>query len=133
MNSHKILVVDDDPLLVKIVSANLRAGGFTVSTAADGGSALGMIRDTKPDLVLLDVNFPPDVANGGGVAWNGILLMNWMRQMSDLRVPVVIMTAREDSEIESKAMAAGAVGFLRKPFRSEVLLSFIRKTLATPA
>ena len=130
MNSHKILIVDDDPLLVKIVSTNLRAGGFAVSTAADGGCALGMIRETKPDLVLLDLNFPPDVANGGGVAWNGILLMNWMRQMSDLKVPVVIMTASEDSEIESKAMAAGAVGFFRKPFRSEVLLSFICKTLA---
>src|SRR5262245_42052462 len=115
MNGRKILIVDDDKLILKLLSTRLKASGFDVSTAEDGSSGLGLLRDTQPDVVLLDVGFPPDVSHGGGVAWDGILVLNWIRQTSNTKVPIIVITATGSPDMRAKALAAGAAGFLEKP------------------
>jgi CheY-like chemotaxis protein len=66
MNGKKILVVDDDPVFTKAISFRLKAEGFEVITALDGGEAVSAMRRHKPDLLVVDIFFPPDVAHGGG-------------------------------------------------------------------
>ena len=130
MNAPKILIVDDDVMFLKVVSTKLKASGFLVLTAEDGSSALGLMREFQPDLILLDISFPPDVAHGGGVAWDGIQLMNWIRQTLNAKVPIVIITAIENIEVRTKAMAAGAAAFLQKPVGGE-LIEVIRRILSS--
>jgi CheY-like chemotaxis protein len=67
MNNKKILIVDDSLVFLTAVSKLLQAKGYQVLTAEDGAAALSAVRREKVDLILLDINFPPDVAHGGAV------------------------------------------------------------------
>src|SRR5215467_1987686 len=93
VSGKKILIVDDSVIILKTLSAKLRSSGYQVFTAADGSQAVSTVRRERPDLILLDINFPPDVGHGGGVAWDGFLIMNWLRRMDEaVNTPVVIIT-----------------------------------------
>src|SRR5271165_3567098 len=99
MNCKRILVVDDDPVFVKAISLKLRSEGFDVLTAEDGGSTLSAVRQGKPDLILLDILFPPDVPHGGVVSWDGFDIAAWLRRMGGLAdVPVILITAADPAE-----------------------------------
>src|SRR6185503_7573559 len=74
-----ILVIDDNLVFQKAMLMKLRSRGYDVMTAEDGSAASAAMRRLKPDLILLDMNFPPDVANGGGIAWDGFLILRWLR------------------------------------------------------
>jgi hypothetical protein len=63
----KLLIIDDDAVVLKTTAMQLQAAGYAVVTASDGSSAIQAVRKEKPDLILLDLTFPPDVAHGGGV------------------------------------------------------------------
>ena len=127
MSSRKILIVDDDAVILTALRMKLASAGFSVLTEQDGSSAVTVMRHMKPDLVLLDVTFPTDIL---GTAWDGFLLMNWIREKSKVKVPIIIMTASEGVEVQQKAEAGGAAGFFRKPIDSERLVNCIRITLA---
>ena len=74
------------------------------------------MREKRPDVILLDINFPPDVAHGGGVAWDGFVLISWLGRMEETRnTPIIVITGEVPEKCEAKARASGAVGFLRKP------------------
>src|SRR5712672_2440834 len=119
MNRKKILVVDDSPVLLKALSMKLTAEGYDVLTAEDGGGAVNLARREKPDLILLDISFPPDVAHGGGVAWDGFLIMNWLRRLDEAKnVPVIFVTGADPSKYRDRALKAGAANFLSKPIKS---------------
>src|SRR5258708_40169911 len=91
MSRKKILVVDDNVVIQKMLSMKLKISGYDVVIAADGGEAVSAVRTQKPDLVLLDISFPPDVAHGGGVAWDGFLIMDWMRRIDGAaHIPIII-------------------------------------------
>src|SRR5690242_5558332 len=66
----RILVVDDNKVILKAMAMKLKSSGYEVLMAEDGSEAVSTARQQKPDLILLDINFPPDVAHGGGVAWD---------------------------------------------------------------
>jgi len=126
----RILVVDDNALIVKTVAFKLKSAGFDVLTALDGGEAVSTVRKEKPDLILLDLSFPPDVAHGGGVAWDGFLIMNWIRRMDDAKhIPIIIITGGDPIQYEKKCMDAGAIAFFRKPLDHDGLVGAIRRTL----
>src|SRR5258708_40107678 len=78
MSRKKILVVDDNVVIQKTLSMKLKIKGYDVLIAADGGEAVSAVRTQKPDLVLLDISFPPDVAHGGGGEWGGFLFLGWV-------------------------------------------------------
>lgn len=134
----KILLVDDNRVIVKTLSTKIRTSGYEVLTAEDGAGAISAARQQKPDLMLLDVNFPPDVPHGGGVAWDGFLIMDWLRRLEEAkRIPVIIITGSDPASYKDRALAAGAVNFLPKPVKPEELLAAIRQALgeapASPA
>jgi len=127
--THKILIVDDDQVILKALSLKLSANGFEVFTAADGSDAIAAMREAKPDLVLLDINFPPDVFHPAGVAWDGFQLMTWLRMVAGKAIPIILMTAGEADDQRNAALAAGANEFFQKPFQPAALLAAVKRAL----
>jgi CheY-like chemotaxis protein len=123
----KILVVDDDAVVVRALSFKLRGKGYQVLTAIDGSEAVASIRKDRPDLVLLDIHFPPDV---GGVSWDGFRVIEWVHHMDEeQRIPVVVITGGKPEEYEQRSEAIGAAAFFHKPINHDELLKTIHKLL----
>ena len=127
----KILVVDDNEIVIKSITLKLQGAGYQVITAMDGSEAVAMARREMPDLILLDVSFPPDV---GGVAWDGFRIMEWFHRLDTAkRIPVIVITGSEEPKTKERATAAGAVAFFQKPLEHDYLLKVIRATLGETA
>jgi CheY-like chemotaxis protein len=134
MSRKKILVVDDSQIILTAISMKLAASGYEVVTAEDGGSAVSAVRQERPDLILLDISFPPDVAHGGGVAWDGFLIMEWLRRVPEAReIPIIVITGGDPSKYKDRALAAGAVSFFHKPINNDELLTVIGQVLGSNA
>lgn len=131
MNRKRILIVDDSFVVLKTMSMKLTANGYDVVTAEDGSGAVSTVRKEKPDLILLDLSFPPNVAHGGGVAWDGFTIMTWLRRLEEARnIPIIVITGGDPVKYKDRALAAGAVNFFLKPINNDELLTVIRETLA---
>ena len=119
----KILIVDDDPITLKTASVKLQAEGFAAVTAADGSEAMTRIRDDNPDLILLDIVFPPDI---GGVAWDGFVLLQWLRTLGPGKMPVLLIST-DAARYEDRVLTSGALGIFDKPLDYEQLLPTIKQ------
>src|ERR1041385_2715830 len=123
-NGKKILVVDDNEVILKTLSLKLTANGYNVLTAMDGSAAVACARRDKPDLIVLDISFPPDVAHGGGVPWDGFLIINWLRRIDEMKkTPVIVITGAEPARNKDRSLASGAIGYFQKPLDHSGLLS----------
>jgi len=130
MNRKKILIVDDSAIILRALSMKLKSSGYDVLTAADGSEAVAAARQQKPDLILLDLSFPPDVGHGGGVPWDGFLIMDWMRRFEEAKnIPVIVITGGDPAKYKERALASGAVSYFQKPVDNDKLLAMIRQTL----
>jgi CheY-like chemotaxis protein len=128
--SKKILVVDDNEVIVKTISVKLKSAGFQVFTAMEGAEAVALVRKQKPDLIVLDISFPPDVA---GVPWDGFRIMDWLHRVDESKkIPIIVITGGNGDKDKERALAAGAVGFLAKPIDHDELLKLVRASLAAP-
>jgi CheY-like chemotaxis protein len=117
-------------VILKSISMKLTANGYDVVTAEDGSEAVGAARRAKPDLILLDLSFPPDVGHGGGVPWDGFLIMDWLRRLDEAKdIPIIVITGGDPAQYKDRALAAGAVSFFHKPINNDELLTVIRQTL----
>lgn len=129
-NGKKVLIVDDSPIILKTLSNRLRAEGYTVLTSADGGNAVSTVRKERPDIILLDINFPPDVAHGGGVPWDGFLILNWLRRMDEaVNTPVIVITGEDPNRLKNRFLAAGVSAYYQKPIDCDGLVNEMRKLL----
>jgi CheY-like chemotaxis protein len=127
----KILVVDDNEIVIKTITLKLQGAGYQVLTAMDGSEAVAMARKESPDLILLDISFPPDV---GGVPWDGFRIMEWFHRLDTAKkIPVIVITGSEEPKTKERATAAGAVAFFQKPLEHDYLLKVIRATLGEAA
>ncbi|HET9650194.1 MAG TPA: response regulator transcription factor [Microlunatus sp.] len=113
-----ILVVDDDPAIVRTLRINLRARDYDVQLAYDGRTALQILAEEPPDAVLLDLGLP-DI--------DGVGVLRRLREFSD--VPVVVLSARHTSDDKVEALDLGADDYVTKPFGMEELLARIRAAL----
>lgn len=109
------LVVDDDPAIRRTLVINLRARGYDVEAAADGRSALQIVEERMPDVVLLDLGLP-DI--------DGVSVLGRLRSHS--AVPVLVVSARNLADDKVEALDLGADDFITKPFDMEELLARIR-------
>ena len=124
-----ILVVDDNNVVLKAFELKLKALGFKVITASDGSSAVSTARQEHPDLIVLDINFPPEVG-GTGLQWDGFNIMEWMRRFREVaEIPVIIITSGDPAKYRARAMAAGAAAFFQKPINHEEFLVAVRRIL----
>ena len=127
--AKKILVVDDDELVLRVLTTKLNAAGFQTATARDGAGAVQAARNEVPDLIVLDITFPPpeDVY---GVMWDGFLVMEWLQRMDESRhIPVIVISGVEPSELDDRSKAVGAVAVFHKPIDHDQLLEAIHKVL----
>ena len=129
-NAKKILVVDDDRVIVKTLSMLLTANGFTALTASDGPGAASIVEREKPDLILLDIQFPPDAMNIGGALQDGFFIIEWLRRMGEAGdIPIIIISASTSHKDQKRAMEVGAVAYFSKPIDRLALLTTIRNVL----
>ncbi len=130
-NGKKILVVDDDPVFLRATAMKFESNGFAVITATDGSGAIQAARREKPNLLVLDVNFPPDVASGGSVPWDGFRILSWLRRFDDFKItPVVMASIGDPVEYTRLAIRSGATAFFHKQMNPNQLLSIVNVTLA---
>src|SRR5215472_6479153 len=127
---RRILLVDDNKIILKTTGAKLKEAGYEVITAEDGGSAIRQVRQLKPHLILLDLNFPPDVGHGGGIPWDGLLILNWLRRSDGMqKVPVIVITGGDLEKYKDKWVEAGIQDIFLKPIDHNALLAAIRWNL----
>jgi two-component system OmpR family response regulator len=117
--SHRVLVVDDEPNIVDVISMALRYQGFEVAEAGTGAEALSQVRAFRPHLIILDVMLPDmegfDVAERLGAQRTG--------------VPIIFLTARDSTEDKVRGLTTGGDDYVTKPFSLEELVARIRTIL----
>ena len=116
----KVVVVDDEPTILALVSAILRPVGVDVATAVDGEAGLALAQLVKPDVVFLDIMMP---------RMNGYEVCRALKA-GPASPKIVMITARTSTEDELAALAAGADDYLRKPFRAEDILRAVGHPVA---
>jgi two-component system, OmpR family, KDP operon response regulator KdpE len=115
---RKILVVDDESQITRVLRHILNAHGYAVRSADDGWSALELFRDWHPDLVITDLNMPE---------MDGLELCEEIRKVS--QVPIIVLSVKGDESTKVGALDAGADDYVTKPFGTEELLARVRATL----
>lgn len=118
MSKVKILVVDDEPRYLKLVSYNLEAGRYEVITTASGEEALALVARTNPDLVILDLRLP-DI--------DGYEVCTRIREFS--LVPIIMLTARGEEREKVQGLRLGADDYVTKPFSAEELMARVEAVL----
>lgn len=118
MGAAKILVIDDEPSILNLVTAYLKPEGYEVYTATDGPGGLKAARVYKPDLVVLDINLP---------GLDGISLLAQLRRESD--VYVIMLTARSEETDKIVGLSVGADDYVTKPFSPRELVARIKAAL----
>ncbi|GIH03646.1 DNA-binding response regulator [Rhizocola hellebori] len=111
----KVLIVDDEPQILRALRINLRARDYDVQTAADGGSALESAAAYLPDLIVLDLGLPD---------MDGVEVIRRVRGWTD--APIIVLSGRAGSEDKVKALDAGADDYVTKPFGVDELLARMR-------
>ncbi len=121
-----ILVVDDEPKIVKQARDYLERGGFRVLTAGDGTTALAQARHERPDLIVLDLNLPgPALSKAEGM--DGLDVCRALRRESG--VPIIMLTARVDETDRLIGLELGADDYITKPFSPRELVARVRAVL----
>ncbi len=118
MANAKILVVDDEPGILKLVTSYLEKEGYQVYTAADGPSGLKAARAFKPDLIVLDIMLP---------GMDGIEVLTHLRRESD--VYVIMLTARTEETDKIVGLSVGADDYVTKPFSPRELVARVKAAL----
>ena len=114
----RILVIDDEPQILRALRKSLAINQFDVRTAADGESALDLFRDWSPDLIITDLSMP---------LMNGLELCRRIRRLS--AVPIIVLSVKGEEKIKIQALDIGADDYITKPFSIDELLARIRAAL----
>ncbi len=116
-----ILSVDDSASIRQMVKLTLSGAGYDVIQANDGAEGLEKAKGAKVDMVMTDLNMP---------VMNGLALIKELRKLPAYQgVPILFLTTESDAGLKSEAKAAGATGWITKPFQQEQLLTVARKVL----
>jgi DNA-binding NtrC family response regulator len=120
LEEKRVLIVDDDRDIVKIVQTMLEDRGWGISAAYSGTEALDKVASQKPDVILLDIMMPE---------MNGIEVLKRIRKL-DANARIIMITAFGDVESYLDSMELGAFEYINKPFETEELLELIERVVA---
>ena len=116
----KVLVVDDDPVVIRLVKELLKTQGYLVETAKDGIDAMVVVKKEKPDLIVLDIMMPE---------LNGYDVLRTLKFTDEFKeIPVLLLTAREQ-ELDKRLGQMMGIDYLQKPVNREAFLEKIDKML----
>ena len=122
--TKRIMVVDDDPDLLRGLTIRLKASGFEVIVASDAIAAVSRARKDSPDLIILDIGMP------GG---DGFQVMERLKAvMGQARIPIIVVSARDPSINKERALQSGASAYFQKPVDNMALLNAINRALEAP-
>ncbi|MFO8080653.1 MAG: response regulator [Armatimonadota bacterium] len=117
--AKKILVVDDERHIVRLVEVNLSRAGYEVETAYDGVEALEKVKETDPDMIVLDVMMP---------RMDGFEVLKRLQADSDTQdIPVIMLTAKAQDADIFRGWSSGVSSYLTKPFNPRELLTFVER------
>ena len=117
----RVLLVDDDNVVLLHTGVRLKSMGYTVYTAKDAINAVAAVRKNDPDVVVLDISLP---------AGDGFAVLKQVKQFPALsRVPVIVLTGRDPGGNERRSLESGAVAFFQKPADEAELMEVIRTNL----
>jgi DNA-binding response OmpR family regulator len=116
----RILLVDDEPVIVKLLARRLEAAGFEVETAVDGMQAMEKLSGELPDLVILDVMMPK---------LNGYEVCRSIKEGALRQLPVIMLSARSQDKDEKMGLSCGADIYMKKPFKSEELVERMKELI----
>jgi len=118
---YSLLLVDDDPEILTLLQALFKDELFDIFTAPEGASALGLIRNQKPDLIVLDVRMP---------GLSGLEICRFLKADKNTReIPIIILSARSDEFDRALGLEFGADDYVTKPFNSQELILRIHNVL----
>lgn len=121
MAAPRILLVDDEPSIIKVVGKRLEVEGYQVSIAVEGQEALAKAQTERPDLIILDLMLPK---------LNGYEVCTMLKQDTRYQhIPIMLFTAKAQDQDERLGMECGADAYVRKPFQAQELLERIRRLL----
>jgi two-component system KDP operon response regulator KdpE len=126
MSRARILIVDDDPDLLRAMRLRLRANNYEVTTASDGYAAIASAQKERPALIILDLGLP---------VGDGFVVLDRLQNSDTLSsIPVIVLSARDPQTNEERALKAGASAFFQKPADNDELMNVIQTNLgaATP-
>lgn len=117
----RILIVDDSVSLRTAAEIALKTGGYSVEQAVDGSDRLEKASASPPDLIITDLNMPN---------MDGLTMIEAMRKVPQLAgLPIVFLTTESDPAMKQRAKAAGAAGWITKPFQTDTLVKIVKKVL----
>ena len=123
-SKQQILIADDDPVTVQMLSGLLEGGGFEVEVAFDAMQAVMKAMRKPPDAVILDIGMP-----GGG----GFQVLQRLKAITKMKaIPVIVVTALDDPALPARVRALGANEFLKKPVSADQLRDALDRTLSAP-
>ncbi len=125
---HRILVVEDEPMVLELITTRLQLAGYQTFYARDGHEGLARLNEVRPNAMILDINMP---------RLDGFDVLRKMKENGQtLRVPVMVLTARNQADDVQTAIKLGARDFLSKPFNDDQLLArvarLVRRAPARP-
>ena len=117
----KILVAEDEPMLLKTIELKLKKEGYEVIATADGRDAIAKIRETEPDMVLTDIMMPYA---------SGLEIVSIVKQPGGKRIPVIILSAMEQEKVVMEAFELGADDYITKPFSLNELVIRVKRLMS---
>src|ERR1700727_901173 len=114
----KVLIVDDEPQIIRVLRTALSTQGHSIRVAANGGEGMEIVHEWKPDLVITDVSMPE---------MNGVELCREVRAVS--QVPIIVLSVRNQDLMKIEALDAGADDYVTKPFSIQELQARVRAQL----
>lgn len=122
---YRVLIVEDDPLMLELIDTHLSLAGYQTFQARDGYQGLSALRDTTPHALVLDINMPN---------LDGFGMLTSMRRLGYLpKVPTMVLTARNQTSDVQEAIRLGASDFLTKPFEDKRLLARVARLIKSKA
>jgi two-component system alkaline phosphatase synthesis response regulator PhoP len=117
----KILLIDDEPELVKAIDIRLKSTGYEVSVAYDGRAGIHEAKEIKPDLILLDLIMP---------TMDGYSVAKILKDDPETKhIPIIILTASQREDLKTRCRELGVTSFIMKPFDTSDLLNMVNKIL----
>jgi putative two-component system response regulator len=128
MGAKKIMVVEDEQISLALMRKFLLEQGYEVISTQDGSAAVSLAMKEKPDLIILDLGLPG--MDPFSPSFDGFIIIDWLHRMtSDVRIPIIVVTAQTGAQVRQRALEAGAVAFFEKPARRNEILAAILQAI----